>query len=158
MSLWTSASRNGTGSCIQYHTLQCWQAYSHSPDPIIHGKSNNINKTWLFQSPRPGDMSIRNLTEQVWVSHRNSSNVPWVLYFSNTFELCKFHSDVCQVQNRALFSFGDHHPPSRSAFYPEFRAVEHYFVNGVFAGCATASYSQVTDVHAHGSTREPSQR
>ena len=117
--------------------------YTHSPDPIVHGKNNTIIKRFEYAAPGLGP--IQSLREQVNVSHRGAADEPWRLYFSNDFDLCSIHPDLCGTLPGAQVSFSDKHPPSHTSFSPHFQAIEHYFVNGLFAGCATIVYDQAAE-------------
>ena len=95
---------------------------------------------------------MRSLTEQVNVSRRSKASDPWEPYFQNTFDLCapNAHPSLCSgdLMPGSAFSYIDHHSPSRSPFSPHFRAIEHYFVNGVYGGCVTVVYDQVDNAMA----------
>ena len=130
--------------------------YQHSPDPIVFGKSSVRSKRWLLMNHSKA-VPLRSFTEQVNISHRASPSDPWQPYFSNKFDLCAHaHPELCNgaVKPGDFFSYEDSHPPSHSSFIPHLRASEHYFVNGVFAGCAIVTYDQVQlaeEPHARGS-------
>ena len=101
--------------------------------------------SWQLLSSGHGP--LRSLTEQVNVSRRASASDPWEVYFENKFDLCapNAHPSLCAgaLMPGSVFSYIDHHQPSHSPFSPHFRAIEHYFVNGVFGGCVTVVYDQV---------------
>ena len=119
-------------------------SYTHSPDPIVHDRNNTISKSWRLE---PGLGPLRSLREHVSVSRRTSALAPWEAYFENIFDLCAppSHPSLCSgsLVPGSSFTYDDHHPPSRSPFSPLYQAIEHYYVNGVFAGCATIVYDAV---------------
>ena len=158
----------GVATLPQVHTVS-WQdcnlmaqvpalrllSYTHSPDPIVHDRNNSISKRWQLM---PGLGPLRSLREHVTVSRRKSALAAWEAYFENTFDLCasSSHPSLCSgsIGPGSNFTYEDEHPPSRGPFSPHYQAIEHYYVNGVFAGCATVVYDAI-DSSRSGGTAQP---
>jgi hypothetical protein len=116
------------------------KAYQHAPDPIVYNSSSIITKQWKYT----GDGYMKTFTETVVVARRSENHAPWEIYFNNSFDICAYHDGICgSVHSGGEFTYYDNHPPSVSLFYPYFRAIEHYYVNGIFSGCATIVYDQM---------------
>mmetsp|Transcript_50412 Transcript_50412/g.155901 ORF Transcript_50412/g.155901 Transcript_50412/m.155901 type:complete len:183 (+) Transcript_50412:47-595(+) len=116
-------------------------AYSHTPDPIQVGQSYSILRTFRSLLGEP----IRSLTEEFWSFNRSAvDSTRWSSYFHNgPFNRCgqEDYQIGCPLAPHSNFSFEDHHPAARGhGIHGEHRSVEHYFVNGHFAGCAVVVY------------------
>ena len=117
--------------------------YAHSPDPLVYRRWNNISKRWQFKDLEQPGATLLTLREKVQVARRNSSTAPWETYFQNEFDVCAHHKGICgAIKSPGTFAYSDHHPPTSSVYSKHFRAIEYFYVNGVFAGCATVLYNQ----------------
>ncbi|CAJ1423004.1 unnamed protein product [Effrenium voratum] len=123
-------------------------SYSHEPDPIVLGEAYTITRHFRTLLP------IQNLTEQFWSYERNGTE--WSFVFGNgPFSRCgaaDFQSR-CPLPAGAELRFRERHPGTAAARPGRHRAVEHYFSDGVFAGCVVAVYDyrapdyRAPDVH-----------
>mmetsp|Transcript_20245 Transcript_20245/g.38281 ORF Transcript_20245/g.38281 Transcript_20245/m.38281 type:complete len:171 (-) Transcript_20245:97-609(-) len=115
--------------------------YRHEPDPIVLGQPYNITRRFRSLLEKP----IRNLTERFWGSNRTAPSV-WTPSFSNgPFSRCgnQQYQTSCPLAAFAEFDFTEQHPTTHVAQPEEHRAVEYYYADGVFAGCAVIVYAYV---------------
>merc|ERR1712039_518049 len=113
----------------------------HHPDPIIIGQPYTIFRR--FRSLLPADMY--SLKEEFWGFNRSRMNSSqWSeIFHIDPFDRCgtKEYQTVCPIQPRGEFTFNETHPATSVRLPGEHRSVQHYFVNGQFAGCAVIVYN-----------------
>uniref|UniRef100_A0A7S1WH96 Transmembrane 9 superfamily member n=1 Tax=Alexandrium catenella TaxID=2925 RepID=A0A7S1WH96_ALECA len=115
--------------------------YSHTPDPIQVGQPYVIRRKFRSLLDKP----IGNFSEEFWSYNRSAEDSEqWSSYFHNgPFSRCgaKDYQISCPLQPRTTFLFEDHHPASKGhGPHGEHRAVEHYYVDGRFAGCVVVVF------------------
>eukprot|EP00931_Biecheleriopsis_adriatica_P092986 TRINITY_DN66736_c0_g1_i1.p1 TRINITY_DN66736_c0_g1~~TRINITY_DN66736_c0_g1_i1.p1 ORF type:complete len:168 (+),score=23.90 TRINITY_DN66736_c0_g1_i1:96-599(+) len=115
------------------------QEYGHSPDPIIIGKPYNITRRFRSRLDRP----IHDLTERFWGTNRTAPEVWGPTFERGPFSRCgnKQYQTSCPLAPGASFAFAEGHPSTHAVLPGEHRAVEHYFADGIFVGCAVDVYS-----------------
>ena len=121
--------------------------YEHSPDPIVYGANNTIAKRWRVRTGGLVSKHVSNITEHVTIARQRDGDTTWETYFENSFNVCdpEQHPSLCPIdlsREGAEFDYRDRHSPSHSAYWPRFRVIERYWIDGIFGGCATVRYSQ----------------
>ncbi|CAE7023110.1 unnamed protein product [Symbiodinium natans] len=116
--------------------------YHHEPDPIVLGQPYSITRRFRSLLDRP----IRNLTEKFQAYNR--SGEAWSPTFAaGPFSRCgdQQFQTKCPLEPKAEFSFHERHPTTHAQL-GEHRAVEHYFADGAFVGCAVVVYRYVPGI------------
>ena len=112
--------------------------YKHEPDPIVLGQPYTITRRFRSLLDRP----IRNLTEK-FQSYNQTASATWSPSFAGgPFSRCGTaqYQTECPLQPKAEFAFHEHHPATHVQAAGTHRAVEHYFADDTFAGCAVVVY------------------
>mmetsp|Transcript_40065 Transcript_40065/g.74695 ORF Transcript_40065/g.74695 Transcript_40065/m.74695 type:complete len:167 (+) Transcript_40065:78-578(+) len=117
-------------------------AYAHEPDPIVLGQPYSIVRRFRSLLDRP----IQNLTEKF----QGYVKVPGLAEWSESFGAGPFSrcgdeqfQTKCPLESGAEFTFRERHPITHVTSPETHKAVEHYFADGVFVGCAVVEYSYV---------------
>lgn len=111
----------------------------HEPDPILIGQPYNITRR--FKSLL--DVPIQNLTEAFSTTQRTSTGA-WEPAFSRPpFGRCgkEQYQTRCPLAAGSEFSLHETHPRTHVSRPGQHRSVEHYYADGVYAGCAVVVYS-----------------
>lgn len=128
--------------------------YSHSPDPIINGSTWESRKTWRSSAA----WTIQNLTQIATIYRMQkrgaaaaaAAAASWELFRQNRTELCDRNAEgsrsggggssmPCGIVPGSSFTLVDAQTTPEQYYYA-YRAVEHLWADGIFAGCATALY------------------
>eukprot|EP00930_Biecheleria_cincta_P091187 TRINITY_DN80686_c0_g1_i1.p1 TRINITY_DN80686_c0_g1~~TRINITY_DN80686_c0_g1_i1.p1 ORF type:complete len:177 (+),score=22.57 TRINITY_DN80686_c0_g1_i1:25-531(+) len=113
--------------------------YRHEPDPIVIGQPYKITRR--FRSLL--NFSIGNLTEKFWTTERNASGSWKPAFQQPPLSRCgaEQYQTTCPLSAHAEFGFAEGHPSTHVKQPGEHRSIEHYYADGVFAGCAVVVYS-----------------
>ncbi|CAE7474823.1 unnamed protein product [Symbiodinium pilosum] len=112
--------------------------YTHEPDPIVLGEPYVITRRFRSLLDRP----IQNLTE-TFQSYNRTAPATWTPTFAGgPFSRCgrEQYQTRCPLQPKEEFACHEHHPATHVTGAGTHRAVEHYFADGTFVGCAVVVY------------------
>eukprot|EP00933_Yihiella_yeosuensis_P028894 TRINITY_DN22666_c5_g1_i1.p1 TRINITY_DN22666_c5_g1~~TRINITY_DN22666_c5_g1_i1.p1 ORF type:complete len:200 (+),score=16.42 TRINITY_DN22666_c5_g1_i1:60-602(+) len=116
--------------------------YSHKPDPIVLGQPYSITRRFKNLLGR----QIHELNETVEGYNQTiSGSEAWApaSFKNGPFSRCgtKDFQTACPIAADEEFRFEEAHPTTHVVKPGKHRAIEHYYADGVYAGCVAVVYS-----------------